>query len=202
MSEIWPSDLHALKKIGIIILGERIGKSTEILPLCCPSFLTWPLRLKFQKKMWHWKGRFGDLLISRKEHSWHPETPRQASEVGPPQSSARPSATSCTSVGTTSSTDKGWTMSGLSQAYGRSTRGCWLVISSTWPNNVCSQPTGPTIPWTTSNEAWSAGWGRQFSPFTALSWDTQPRPHTKPPNTPPLPPTPPGVLRSALKPST
>ena len=63
------------------------------------------------------------------------------------ESSTRPSAESCTWVRATSRTHTGWVERA---ALRRRTWGCCLTRSSTWPNNVCSQPRRPTISWAAS----------------------------------------------------
>ena len=51
-------------------------------------------------------------------------------------------------------------------------RGAKLMKSWTWADNMRSQPRMPTsVPWAASREAWPAGRGRGFCPFTVLWWD-------------------------------
>ena len=44
----------------------------------------------------------------------------------------------------------------------------WWMKSCMWTNNVLSQLRNPTISWAVSKEAWPAGQGRWFWPFTPL----------------------------------
>ena len=85
-------------------------------------------------------------------------------------SSARPRARSCTCVRAIPSTNTGWVKNGWRAAVWR-TWVCWLIRSSIWPSNVCSQPRRPTISWAASTEVWPAGWRRGFWPSAPLSWD-------------------------------
>jgi len=64
----------------------------------------------------------------------------------------------------------GWAESGSRAALRRRTWGYWWMRSSTWAGNVCLQPRKPTVFWAASTEAWPAGRGRGFCPFTPLLW--------------------------------
>ena len=83
----------------------------------------------------------------------------------------RPSARSCTWVGVIPNTTTGWAESGSRAALRRMTWGYWWMRSSTWASNVRSQPRKPAVSWAASGEAWPAGRGRGFCPFTRLWWD-------------------------------
>ena len=76
-----------------------------------------------------------------------------------------------TLLGAIPSTNTGWAENGLREALRRRTWGCWLMRSSTWPSNRCSQPRRQTISWAAPKAGWPAGQGRGFCTSALLSWD-------------------------------
>ena len=78
---------------------------------------------------------------------------------------------SCTGVRVMPGTNAGWVENGLRAALRRKAWGCWLTRNPTWCSNVLSQPRWPAMSWAVSKEAWPAGQGRWFCPFTLLQCD-------------------------------
>ena len=86
--------------------------------------------------------------------------------------STRPSARSCTWLRETTGVNMGWGMKGLRAALPRGTWGYWWMKSWTGVGKVCLQRRKPTVSPAASKEAWPAGQGRWFCPFTQLCWDS------------------------------